>query len=115
MDLFDDEMNPIFPDDEGRRAEKILQWIVDSIHHYHTIDPNSLTIKLIRKNITAGRQTFALINKYDLKWVNNHRNAAAVEVELQGHSIPATQSQHAKIFNMAPLPTLEHGQQNTLK
>ena len=114
VDLFDEEMNPIFPDDEGRRAEKILQWIVDGIHRYRTIDPNSLTMGLIRENIAAGRQAFALINKYDLEWVNNRRNAAVVEVELQGRGIPATQSQHARVFNMAPLPALERGQRGTL-
>ncbi len=110
VDLFDEGLNPIFPDDQDRRAEHILQWIVDGIHRHRIIDPNSLTMGLIRENIAAGRQAFALINKYDLEWVNNRRNAAVVEAELQNR--PGVQ--HAKVFKMAPLPSLAPDQRGSL-
>ena len=71
VSLFDDDINPIFPDDEERRAERILQWIVDGIHKHRTIDINSLTMGLIRENIAAGRQTFALVDKYDVECLTN--------------------------------------------
>ena len=114
VDLFDDELNPIFPDDEGRRAEKILQWIVDGIHKHRTIDINSLTMGLIRENTAAGRQTFCMISKYDVEWVNNRRNSAVAEAYLQARGIPETQARHAKVLKMAPIPSLEPGQQGTL-
>ena len=66
VDLFDDDLTPIFPDDEDQRAERILQWIVDGIHKHQIIDISSLTMGLIRENTAAGRQAFCLISKYDL-------------------------------------------------
>ncbi len=114
VDLFDDELNPIFPDDEGRRAERILQWIVDGIYRHKIIDLNSLTMGLIRENIAAGRQVFSLISKYDVEWINNRKNAAVVEAYLKARGIPETQARHAKVLKMAPLPSLESDQHGTL-
>ncbi len=114
VDLFDDDINPIFPDDEGRRAERILQWIVDGIHKHDIIDINSLTMGLIRENIAAGRQTFSLMNKYDVEWVNNRENAAVAEAYLKECGIPKAQTLHAKVLKMAPIPSLEPGQRGTL-
>lgn len=114
VDLFDGDLNPIFPDDEGGQSERILQWIVDGIHKHGIISPNSLTMGLVRENIAAGRQVFALINKYDLEWVNNRKNSAVAEADLQRRSIPEGQARHAKVLRMAPLPSLEPQQQGTL-
>jgi multiple sugar transport system substrate-binding protein len=88
--------------------------MVDGIHKYGIIDPNSLTTRLVRENLAAGRQTFALINKYDLEWVNNRRNSAVVETVLRADGISETESSHAKIFKIAPLPSLEPNQRGTL-
>ena len=114
VDLFDEDLNPIFPDDEGQRAEKVLQWIVDGMYRYSIIDPNSLTMGRIRENTAAGRQAFALIHKYDLEWVNNRRNAAVVEEDLRARGIPPEQTRYAKILKMAPVPSLEPGQRGSL-
>ena len=114
LQLFDDALNPIFPDDENRGAEKILQWVVDGIHKYHTIDPNSLTTRFVRENVAAGRQAFALINKYDLEWVNNRRNSTAVEAQLQAQGILENEASYVKIYKMAPIPSIEPGQRGTL-
>ena len=114
LQLFDDELNPLFPEGPAQGAERILQWMVDGIHKYGIIDPNSLTTRLVRENLAAGRQTFALINKYDLEWVNNRRNSAVVETVLRADGISETESSHAKIFKIAPLPSLEPNQRGTL-
>ena len=114
VDLFDDDFNPIFPDDEGRQAEKILQWIVDGIHKHHIIDINSLTMPDIRENIAAGRQTFCLMSKYDVEWINNRENSAVSETYLSQRGIPETEALHAKVIKMARLPSLEPEQHGTL-
>ena len=67
IDLFDDDLNPIFPDDEGHRTEKILQWIVDGIYKHGIIDINSLTSPLILENLAVGRQAFAMITRHNLE------------------------------------------------
>ena len=113
VDLFDDDINPIFPDDEDRRAERILQWIVDGIHKHKIIDINSLTMGLIRENTAAGRQAFCIISKYDVEWVNNRENSAVAEAYLRTRGIPPEQARHAKVLKMAPIPSLEPGQQGT--
>ena len=66
--LFDDDLNPLFPDDEGRRAEKILQWLTDGIQRHRIISPTSLTVGQIREHVASGRQVYGIINKYDLEW-----------------------------------------------
>ncbi|MCZ6680268.1 MAG: extracellular solute-binding protein [Candidatus Poribacteria bacterium] len=114
VDLFDDDLNPIFPDDEDRRAEQILQWITDGIHKHGIIDVNSLTSPLILNNVSAGRQTFALINKHDLERVNSREDSAVAEAYLRARGIPETQSHYAKVIKMAPVPSLEPDQQGTL-
>ena len=114
VDLFDDDFNPIFPDDEGRRAEKILQWLVDGIHKHRIININSLTMPDIRENIAAGRQAFCLMSKYDVEWINNRENSAVAETYLSQRGIPETEALHAKVIKMARLPSLESGQHGTL-
>ena len=114
VDLFDDEINPIFPDDDGHRAEKILQWLTDGIHEHGTIHISSLTSPLILENTAAGRQTFAMINKHDLERVNNRENSAVAEAYLRARGIPEEKAQYAKTLKMAPVPTLEPDQEGTL-
>ncbi len=109
--LFDDMLNPIFPDDEDRRSERILQWIVDGMHKHRIISPSSLTMGLIRENIAAGRQAFGIINKYDLEWVNNRTNSAVAEAELQRMD---SQAQHVKILKMTSIPSMAPDQSGTL-
>ena len=114
VDLFDEDLNPIFPDDVDRRAERILQWITDGIHRHRIISPASLTMGLVRENIAAGRQAFALISKYDQEWVNNRRNSAVAETELRQRGIPDMQTRYANVLRMAPIPSLEPDQRGTL-
>ena len=87
---------------------------MDGIHKYGVIDLNSLTMGLIRENIAAGRQAFALISKYDLEWINNRKNSTVAEAHLKAQGIPEMQSRHAKVLKMAPIPSLEPDQQGTL-
>lgn len=114
VDLFDDEMNPRFPDDDGRRAEKILQWLVDGIHTHKIIDLNSLSLDgtEVRANIGAGRQAFASLSKYDLEWVNNRTKSAVADALLkqQGNK----DATHAKVWRMTLYPSLEPHQNGTL-
>jgi len=124
VDLFDDEMNPRFPDDDGRRAEKILQWLVDGIHKHKIIDLNSLSLDgtEVRANIGAGRQVFASISKYDLEWVNNCTKSAvaAALLKQQNHRAATvtermvTEQTHAKALKMSLYPSLEPHQNGTL-
>ena len=114
VDLFDDDLTPIFPDDKDQRAEKILQWIVDGIHKHRIIDINSLTMGLIRENTAAGRQAFCLISKYDVEWVNNRQNSAVAEAYLKSRNIPPKEKTHAKTLQIAPIPSLEPDQEGTL-
>ena len=114
IDLFDDDLNPIFPDDEGRRAEKILQWIVDGIHKHRIIDINSLTSPLILENFAAGRQAFAMIIRHNMEWVNNRENSAVVEADLRARGIPESETLYAKPLKMTYIPSLEPGQNGTL-
>ena len=88
--------------------------MADGIHKHGIIDPNSLTTRLVRENLAAGRQTYALINKYELEWVNNRRNSAVVEMALRADGISEAEASHAKIFKIAPLPSLEPNQRGTL-
>ncbi len=111
VQLFDDELNPIFPDDADRQAERILQWIVDGIHKYRIIDINSLTLGRIRENTAAGRQVYCLLSKYDVEWINNRKNSAVVDTYLADRNLDQS---HAKVLKMAPIPSLETGQQGTL-
>ena len=106
VDLFDDEINPIFPDDDGHRAEKILQWLTDGIHEHGTIHISSLTSPLILENTAASRQTFAMINKHDLEWVNNRENSAVAEAYLRARGIPEEKAQYAKALRWHPFRPL---------
>ena len=114
VDLFDDDINPIFPDDVDRRAERILQWITDGIHKHGIININSLTSPLILENVSAGRQAFAMINKHDLERVNSREDSAVAEAYLRARGITETQTSYAKVIKMAPVPSLEPDQQGTL-
>lgn len=115
VELFDDDFNPIFPDDKDQRAERILQWLADGINKYRIIDPNSLTANSsLRYSIGAGRQTYGLIDKYDLEWINNRRNSAVVQTHLQDRGVPQDEQSYAKVLRMGPIPSLEPGQRGTL-
>ena len=114
VDLFDKEFNPIFPDDEGNRAERILQWLADGINKYRIIDPNSLTAGSLRYSVAAGRQAYGLIDKYDLEWINNRRNSAIVQTHLQTRNIPADKQTYAKVMRIGTIPALEEGQRGTM-
>ena len=109
--LFDDGLNPLFPDDEGRRAEKILQWVTDGIQRHRIISPTSLTVGQIREHVASGRQVYGIINKYDLEWVNNRRNSAAADDELKRRG---SSDLHAKVYRMAPVPSISAEQTGTL-
>lgn len=98
VDLFTKELEPIFPDDPGRRCERILQWIVDGIHKHRIIDLDaSFSTAVVRDVFAAGRQAMVSISKYDLQRLND----------------PA-RSQVAGDAVMAPYPSLEPGQNGTL-
>ena len=68
----------------------------------------------IRENIAAGRQTFCLMSKYDVEWINNRENSAVSETYLSQRGIPETEALHAKVIKMARLPSLEPEQHGTL-
>ena len=114
VELFDAAWEPIFPDDEGRRAERVLQWLVDGIHRHRIIDPQSLTAGLVRENTAAGRQIYALLDKYNLEWVNNRGQSAVAEAHLSARGLGPEQSRFAKVLRMAPIPALEAGLRGTL-
>jgi multiple sugar transport system substrate-binding protein len=97
--LFDKAYNPLFPDDPGRRSERILQWLVDGIHRHKIIDINSLALAgdVVRDNMAAGRQAFISLSKYDLERLNN-----------------PTKSSIAGQAKMALYPSLEPGMNGTL-
>jgi multiple sugar transport system substrate-binding protein len=97
-DLFTEDLEPRFPDDPGRRAEQLLQWIVDGIHKYRTIDLEaSFTTAVVRDIFAAGRQAMVSISKYDLQRLNDPKKS-----EVAGEAV------------MAPYPSLEAGQNGTL-
>ena len=106
IDLFDDDLNPIFPDDEGHRTEKILQWIVDGIHKHGIIDINSL---LILENLATGGQAFAIITRHNLEWVNNRENSAVAKAYLRARGIRESETRYAKSLKMTYIPALEPG------
>jgi multiple sugar transport system substrate-binding protein len=114
VELFDQAFNPIFPDDQDRRAERILQWLADGINKYRIIDPNSLTAGVPRQSVGAGRQAYGLIDKYDLEWINNRRNAAVVQTHLTARGVPENAQTYAKVVRMGRVPSLEPGQRGTL-
>jgi multiple sugar transport system substrate-binding protein len=98
VDLFTDALEPIFPDDTGRRCERILQWIVDGIHRHRIIDLDaSFTTAVVRDLFAAGRQAMVSISKYDLQRLNDPSRSA-----VAGDAI------------MAPYPSLEPGLNGTL-
>ena len=55
-----------------------------------------------------------MINKHDLERVNNRENSAVAEAYLRARGIPEEKAQYAKTLKMAPVPTLEPGQEGTL-
>jgi multiple sugar transport system substrate-binding protein len=97
--LFDRDHNPLFPDDPGRRSERLLQWLVDGIHKHHIIDINSLALAgdVVRDNMGAGRQVFISLNKYDLERLNNPAKS-----QIAGHA------------KLSLYPSLEPGLNGTL-
>jgi ABC-type glycerol-3-phosphate transport system substrate-binding protein len=98
-ELFDPEYEPLFPDDPGRRSERILQWLVDGLHRHRIIDMNSLALAgdVVRDNMAAGRQAFISLSKYDLERLNNPTKSA-----IAGHA------------KMALYPSLEADLNGTL-
>ena len=114
--LFDDQLDPIFPDDKGRRCERVLQWLVDGIHEHDIIAPTSLNMgyRPVLESVASGRQAFALIIKYDLEWVTNRKNSALAEADLRDKGLTTQQASHSKVLKMAPIPSLEPGQSGTL-
>jgi multiple sugar transport system substrate-binding protein len=98
VDLFTKDMEPIFPDDTGRRAERILQWIVDGIHKHRIIDLDaSFTTAVVRDLFEGGRQAMVSLSKYDLQRVNDPKKSKVAHDAV-----------------MAPYPSLEKGQNGTL-
>jgi len=116
VNLFDKELDPVFPDDEGNRAEKILQWLVDGIHKHGIISPGSLNTgyRDVRDGMAAGSQAFALIIKYDLSWINDRDKSILAEEQLSSRGITPDQGRYARINRMAPVPSLEPGLNGTL-
>ncbi|MDP6701632.1 MAG: extracellular solute-binding protein [Candidatus Latescibacteria bacterium] len=112
VELFDDEYNPIFPDDEGRGAERILQWLADGVNKHRIIDPNSLTVGSMRASVAAGRQVYGIIDKYDLEWINNRHNSAVVQAHMDRRGM--RDQTYAKVVQIGTIPSLEPGQQGTL-
>ena len=97
--LFTSEHEPIFPDDPGRRCERVLQWVVDGIHKHRIIDLDaSFSTPLVRDLFAAGRQAMVAISKYDLQRLNDPEKS------------PVVAGQSA----MAAMPSLEEGQKGTL-
>jgi multiple sugar transport system substrate-binding protein len=96
--LFDGEWNPIFPDDPGRQAEQILQWVVEAIHRHKILDLEvSFNMPVVRDNFAAGRQAFVSISKYDLQRLNDPKRSGV-----------------AGQAKMALYPSLQPGQNGTL-
>jgi multiple sugar transport system substrate-binding protein len=98
-DLFTDDLEPIFPDDEDRRCERIVQWLVDGVHKHRIIDLDaSFSTTVVRDVFAAGRQAMISLSKYDLQRLNDPTKSPVVA----GHSV------------MAPYPALEPGLNGTL-
>lgn len=98
VELFTPDLEPTFPDDPGRRAERVLQWLVDGIHRHRIIDlAASFTTALPRDLFAAGRTAMVSVSKYDLQRLND----------------PA-KSSVAGAATMALYPSLERGQRGTL-
>ena len=98
IDLFTDDFDPIFPDDEGGRAERILQWIVDGMNKHGIIDrPTSFTTNNVRDLFATGRQAMISMSKYDLQRLNDPRK-----------------SNVAGLAKMTPYPSLDPDQSGTL-
>jgi len=98
VQLFDENLDPIFPDDPGRRAERILQWIVDGMHKHGIIDgPTSFTTSNVRDLFASGRQAMISLSKYDLQRLNN-----------------PLKSEVAGLAKMSLYPSLDPGQFGTL-
>jgi multiple sugar transport system substrate-binding protein len=98
VDLFTPDMEPVFPDDPGHKCERILQWIVDGIHRHRIIDlAASFSTAVVRDVFAAGRQAMVMISKYDLQRLNDPGKS-----DVAGDAI------------MAPIPSLERGQNGTL-
>jgi multiple sugar transport system substrate-binding protein len=96
--LFTPTLEPIFPDDPGRRAERVLQWVVDGIHKHGIIDLDaSFTTSLVRDIFSSGRQAMVSLNKYDLQRMNDPKKS-----QVAGDAV------------MAPYPSLERGQNGTV-
>lgn len=98
VELFNDDLEPLFPDDPGRKAERVLQWVVDGIHKHRIIDLEaSFTTQQIRDLFAAGRKPMSPINKYDMQRVNDPGRS-----QVAGQGV------------MARYPSLEPGQSGTI-
>jgi multiple sugar transport system substrate-binding protein len=96
--LFTEDLDPIFPDDPERKAERILQWVVDGIHRHRIVDlESSFSTPIIADLFAGGRLAMCSISKYDLQRLNDPARSEAAGDTL-----------------MAPLPSLEPHQIGTI-
>lgn len=93
-ELFTPELEPLFPDDPERRAERVLQWLVDGIHRHGIIDLHaSLTTLQMRDLFASGRTAMQPLNKYELQRLNDPaRSQTAGETMLSRY--PGLDSDH---------------------
>jgi multiple sugar transport system substrate-binding protein len=71
-DLFDAELNPIFPDQDPT-ALAVLEWLIQAINEWKILDPASIEMNLdqARDSLAAGQSLFADVAKYDLQRLND--------------------------------------------
>jgi multiple sugar transport system substrate-binding protein len=71
-DLFDEELNPIFPDEDVAALE-VLEWLVSAINDWEILDRGSIEMNLdqARDALAAGQVLFADMAKYDLQRLND--------------------------------------------
>ena len=76
--LFDDELEPVFPDGDGTALE-VLQWMVDAVHTWKIADPAAveLDVNQTRDLFGAGRYAFVMQHRYDESRYNDPKLAAA--------------------------------------
>ena len=76
--LFDDELEPVFPD-KDQTAIEVLQWMVDAIHTWKIADPAAveLDVNQTRDLFGAGRYAFVMQHRYDESRYNNPELASA--------------------------------------
>ena len=76
--LFNDELNPVFPDEDGTALE-VLQWMVDAVHTWKIADPAAveLDVNQTRDLFGAGRYAFVMQHRYDESRYNDPKLASA--------------------------------------